>query len=722
MRKLKLFLAALALMGGSSVVNASVTLETDLTSQFSDLTNWQKWTGATGFTGTQYCPMVEVNGIGQKQVCEKYETTCASTGDIFYQTVTGLTAGTYTIELYGGAAFTFGRGFGSSAFTGEIGTGDAWGTHSSDTYTAGQHIDTETGVFLYATTSEGEYKLEIPIYYATNFPDGASTVTLKNVVIGKNGQVKIGMNKTSQSTNWHVIQLKSVIATVDGETAIANLKATANELLSNELYKNVTGIERTNLQAAVDATPAEETAEAYQAVITALNAAIPVFQNVDYAAYDAYAAYRAETVTLFGEECAATVAAPSTAAEAVTAVQNLNIAQYNKVSTDYEYSLSGLIGDFGDWDGTATVEGANAKPNYLTNEHWSGQPHAYYEQASNGWGSSNWTVQYQKKCNLPAGQYVIKVAARASVDVVGSISCTATPTTVALPNVGAESKGINKAGEASWTGDDFARDGIGYGWQWRFLPFELTEAGEVTITIYAETSMEHNWVSIADGELLSASDVATPVTYNEGETNTIENIQIANVTMNRTVKEGYNTVVLPFTVTANQVAEAFGAGTEVYNFSQSSEDAANGKISFNKGDGSISANTPVLIKAASASTIQTFNGVQIVAADEAKVSGTNFDFVGTYAASVTVPEGDYFIGNGALYKSAGATTLKSFRAYIKAKSGDTARLVIDGVETGIEALDATVVSNGNLYNLNGQMVKNAQKGIFIQKGKKVVLK
>ena len=188
--------------------------ETDLTSQFSALTDWQKWTGATGYTATNYCPTVDINDGTKKQVCEKYETTCATTGDIFYQTVTGLTTGTYKIELYGGAAFTFGRGFGSMAFTGEIGTGDNWGTHNSDTYTAGEHIDTETGVKMYAITSEGTYEEEIPIYYATNFPDGAATVVLDGVKVGVNGEVKIGMNKTSQSTNWHVVQLKGVTAQV----------------------------------------------------------------------------------------------------------------------------------------------------------------------------------------------------------------------------------------------------------------------------------------------------------------------------------------------------------------------------------------------------------------------------------------------------------------------------------------------------------------------------
>lgn len=999
MKKLKLLIAALALVGGVNSVSAQVYIETDLTSQFSSLTEWANWTGATGFTGTQYCPEVEINGIGKKQVCEKYEATCVPTGDIFYQTVTGLTAGTYKIELYGGAAFTFGRGFGSMAFTGEIGTGDSWGTHNSETYTAGQHIDENTGVYLYATTSEGTKELEIPIYYATNFPDGAATVVLNEVEVGSNGEVKLGLKKTSQSTNWHVIQLKSVIATVDATEVLANLKNKAASLLADDKYKNVSGSERTDLVAAYEATPAAETAEAYQTVISALNAAIPVFESVNYAsydafaaekayaeelgvtvsitpenaaaaleavntvkvmeynyvtenfpkdftstylttpttntfdaldaqhwsgekrsyfdfwngssadreltyaiklpegkyiikaagrgqanteskvtisdgtkvvefamkgdtglginkegaasfdandaagfanenkgrgwewryllidlaqetqltlsmnghvnnswigacdfallttadnsainraayleslaaaeaalnnndyvnvtgverqdlidaintdvtagttevyddakavidaateafiaakaAYDAYFAYNAETVALFGTYFDVDI--PTTAEEATAAVQNLNIAQYNRVASDYTYSLSGLIGDFGTWTGTATVNGSAGTPNYRTNEHWSGETHAYYEQDASGWGSNAWTIQYQKTTTLPAGSYVLKVAARASEDVTGTLSVSVSNTTVALPNAGAYTKGINKAGEASWSEGEFARDGVGYGWQWRFLPFTLDEETEVTMTVYGETNATHNWMSIADGELLSADNVATAVTYADTEENTIENVQIANVTITRNVKEGFNTVVLPFDLTANQVAAAFGAGTEVYAYSEASEDASQATVNFNKNDGSISANVPVLIKATAASTEQTFEGVQVVApANGAIVTGTNFDFVGTYAPIEAIAAGDYFVGNGALYKSTGATSMNAFRAYIHNKTNANVRFVIDGVDaTGIDAVEVISNNNGKLYNLAGQEVKSAKKGLYIQNGKKYVVK
>jgi hypothetical protein len=202
---------------------------------------------------------------------------------------------------------------------------------------------------------------------------------------------------------------------------------------------------------------------------------------------------------------------------------------------------------------------------------------------------------------------------------------------------------------------------------------------------------------------------------------------VANVTINRTIKDGFNTIVLPFDATANQVAEAFGDGTEVFNFSENSEDPTAAVVNFTKGDGSILANTPVLIGGASESYSQEFKGVKIVAAASAVVEGANYDFVGTYAPIPVIATGNYFIGDGYVWSSKGGTSLNAFRAFIQPKSAEAriAKFYIDGVETtGIEGVAAAVSANNNnkIYNLAGQQVKKAQKGLYIQNGKKVVVK
>jgi hypothetical protein len=522
-------------------------------------------------------------------------------------------------------------------------------------------------------------------------------------------------------------------ALIPAKAAFNAAVAAANE--AKAANANVTGSELTALDAAIAATPGT-TAE-YTAATETLTAATTTF-TAAAPSYNKYVAYKAETIALFGEELAATVAAPNTAAEAEVAFQNLNIAQYNKVAADYTYSLNGLIGDFGSWTGTATVAGVAATPNYYDWEHWSGDYHAYYEQAAAGWGNANgWTIKYEKTTTLPAGEYVIKVAARTSAGTTSSVSCSATDVTISLPNFASPGRGINTSGVASWSDSDTFSNGdisrpenaptvggTGTGWQWRFLPFTLTEETEVTMTFYAEATTQYQWMSIADGELLSATDIATAVAFDEAEDNEINGVQVANVTMNRNIKEGFNTVVLPFTLTANQVTAAFGAGTEVYNFSENSTDANDITINFDKGDGSITANVPVLVKATAASESQVFKGVQVVAAEAAMVEGKNANFVGVYAPA-TVAEGDYFIGNGAVYKSKGETNIKAFRAYIdvdNAVAGEV-KLFIDGITTGISEINGEAqTEQGAIYTLAGQRVSRAQKGIYIVNGKKVAVK
>ena len=73
------------------------------------------------------------------------------------------------------------------------------------------------------------------------------------------------------------------------------------------------------------------------------------------------------------------------------------------------------------------------------------------------------------------------------------------------------------------------------------------------------------------------------------------------------------------------------------------------------------------------------------------------------------------------YKFAG-TELKGFRAYYQTTGGGSSTrgfvLNFGGTATGINA--ATLNGEGNAYDLQGRRVQNAQKGVFIINGKKVV--
>lgn len=252
------------------------TIESDLTSQFSALTvasNWKNIDGGNaGYTATNFCPAVTTNAGQTVQVCEYYRGSCDYTGEVLSQTVTGLVPGTYRFELYGAAAFTFGRGFGSTAFTGDL------STDNNAEYAAGDKIEENTGVTLYAETSNGTYGGEIPIYYATDFPNGASVVVLDGVVVGEDGTVKIGMSKTSTSTNWHVIQLKGVTAIAKFADVVAIAEAEYDAL--NGKVMEFTVAENMNTAKAIfNADDSDENLNAFQAAVAAAKASAEAYTN-----------------------------------------------------------------------------------------------------------------------------------------------------------------------------------------------------------------------------------------------------------------------------------------------------------------------------------------------------------------------------------------------------------------------------------------------------------
>ena len=250
------------------------------------------------------------------------------------------------------------------------------------------------------------------------------------------------------------------------------------------------------------------------------------------------------------------------------------------------------------------------------------------------------------------------------------------------------------------------------------LTYYLTApyAGNYTLKLF--TNKHTTWT---DFNLVKA--VAEAVTISEDADYTPAET-CANVTLARTIKGGdtWNSFVVPFDITNEELKAVFGDEVAVAEFSESSANANDVTVNFNKMDTpAITANKPVLLKG-NAGTSFIFNG-KVIKEGDAKVAGTNVDFVGTYAASTTVKIGDYFISANKLYKSAGATTLKGTRAYIDAKNTTSSvKLFIDDFETGIEEVNGETAKDAVIYNLAGQRVNKAQKGIYIQNGKKVLVK
>ena len=230
------------------------------------------------------------------------------------------------------------------------------------------------------------------------------------------------------------------------------------------------------------------------------------------------------------------------------------------------------------------------------------------------------------------------------------------------------------------------------------------------------------------------------ITLDENSDNIVEEAKNVNVTLKRTlVGDGdWNTLCVPFTLTEAQTKAAFGADVELREL----ESVAGNTLTFKKVN-SVTANVPCLIKLseAYAKDTYTFTGVNTVAAkvDDFGSDKVNaaISFIGIYSSKdVTewATEGkDYvaYLGaNNTFFKAKAGTKMKAFRAFFVIPENTPAsavKAVIDGNATGIEDLVIDgVKANGRVYNLNGQYVGNSlnglQSGIYIQNGKKIVIK
>lgn len=233
------------------------------------------------------------------------------------------------------------------------------------------------------------------------------------------------------------------------------------------------------------------------------------------------------------------------------------------------------------------------------------------------------------------------------------------------------------------------------------------------------------------------------VTLDETATSTIEAKALANVTLKRTMKAGvWNTICLPFNVTAEQAKTAFGEGVMI---AQLNKNSSGNKLSFSSVD-AIEASTPYLIKPTIAAPADgyKFEGVTInddgkgnVAPKFVKTYGS-LAFVGIYntvdvTKNVTeVLNNNYyaaFLGaNNTIFKAKKDGTMKGFRAYFAIPNNvatSALRVMVNGTTTSIKNINSEVVeSNAPVYNLQGQRVdgNNLTPGIYVKAGKKFVVK
>ena len=201
----------------------------------------------------------------------------------------------------------------------------------------------------------------------------------------------------------------------------------------------------------------------------------------------------------------------------------------------------------------------------------------------------------------------------------------------------------------------------------------------------------------------------------------------ADITVDRTLKAGWNAVVLPFALTADDITNAFGADAEVATYDGDEQNGDNIHINFTKAT-TVGAGVPFLLyleTAPASAPVFTDKAVNFTVNN---AEGNVFDFVGTFA-NTTAATGDYILSGGKFKKAAGGNAINAYRAYLKLKGVDASRvsLFVDGFLVEDEATAITGAKMNaqqeNVYNLSGQKINNQlKKGIYIVNGKKVVVK
>lgn len=498
----------------------------------------------------------------------------------------------------------------------------------------------------------------------------------------------------------------------------------------NSVYTNITGSERTNLlstistygQFANENRDENHAMEIYNAYV-ALNNATATFKAA-MPAYNTYIETQTVTNALPGSISVPDITSASTAAGLETALETFNVAEYNAVTTNYTYDATTYL--LNEMNYNWTVNGGNIEE--INNEGW-GEQYIYYYDL---WNNST-IVTMSQTVTLPKAKYVLMAPGRSSS--FGALTMSDGTTTVTFPYKGNTGLGVNKADVASFdnsTPNTFANSDNGYGWEYRYLPFESDGSTPVTLTFTWDTR-NGAWASLGshrysgEGNIYNIKLLAMPgdVSIDENTAYTPES-QIANVTLTRTITANkWNTITLPFALTDAETKTAFGSDTQIAAYSENSANANNATVNFNTtADATIAANTPVLLKTSTAGSSYTFSN-RLIETETAKVEGTNFDFIGIYSPG-NITAGDYFISDNKLWEASDNTnTIKGTRATIKPHVAE-ARIahffISDEQVTSVNGISTDNTENNKLYNLNGQRVKQPSKGLYIMNGQKIIIK
>lgn len=266
--------------------------------------------------------------------------------------------------------------------------------------------------------------------------------------------------------------------------------------------------------------------------------------------------------------------------------------------------------------------------------------------------------------------------------------------------------------------------------------YDLCWVGSAKDVVFTNTDQARATNIIVTVEVPKAKNYTLDETKTD---NVIETYENANVTLQRTLSKDYwNTFCVPFALDAEQVAQYFGEGTQLRTY----EGNCNDNIVYFTTVDNIEAGKPYIMKPGNA-VVQnpTFDGVSMVATDldkngnpQAVGDASTVQMKGIYnQIELKTDMTELFLGDNDLFyypiDDIDARTIGGLRAYFIVPQGTDIKKLranLDGTPTSLDTIFDTEESNAPVYNLQGQCVGNSlralKSGIYIQNGKKVVVK
>lgn len=259
-----------------------------------------------------------------------------------------------------------------------------------------------------------------------------------------------------------------------------------------------------------------------------------------------------------------------------------------------------------------------------------------------------------------------------------------------------------------------------------FVPEEAITDGTATIEVTLKDVED-----FAAKTVEATINIAAAPVIDETAENSFTTGILPVAVLNYTAKNGWNTIGVPFQLTNDILTTIFGEGWKAYELTGYS----NNEISFSQTTTFV-AGYPYIIYAEAAPQEASFKleNLNISSATEKEDVRGGLAFRSTFAPIAPGQLTDWWgvTNEGRIQPAGSGASLKALRGYFytNAEAPDTnlseARIVyinLDGTVTAISSVKAQLKADGNTYDLSGRkLTGNLKQGVYIQNGKKIVIK